>query len=798
MRRLLLLLVIAASAHAQTGRLELRVLSVMADTIRPPAVLVAANAPPVAVGLLQERTYLHSGEIEIAAVDLDAGGRAGWNVVIGRTYRSATIGLSPLGMRQEWATGEHATFTYSGANARSRCRSATLTPGAPATTPVDRVHTFVFDKGVLKSSKLDGVRETTLGYDVAGGAPGLVVKSTTTAGITRLFGIVSVRVERPGDPLVIEQIFAYDATGRLERATEKKGPDQIVTGHTYDVMGRRTSSTTNGLISWKTADTEVTWGAFDLAGKPKESRQKRFRDQSGLKPNPVLLDEVVQQHRWNEHGERTQFSMPVADGVVLGAGWTRWLQQSYDAMGNVTAIARIDDDLGTTAPLPVMTASYRGAGRPDVRTLITSGGPIVRAYDYHATTSLLSKVEVTAKGVPIAGTAVKHDGLQTSEARLLGMASDERLSLFAYDVRSRLAASIFGTKRAVDPTVPVPGSAREQMNPADFRKAQERTKVLKPLATVDGSKIDPPTATFDEKPGGGHKIDKVTSGFLVRPFGYDGAERIDDGRFVYTFDARGRLIRATEKSIVPPIRRVLYTYTGAGRLVGRRAEYANVANPAPVDWKLEDRAQILTNDGLPAETTFAWDPITDRLLAVYGAGATHSPLKQIIHGESAYDDPLETTTIDPSTGAIIRLYPIYDEAGTGSLQTVLNSRAEVVARNLTNDPYGAHDLALTGAAIDGAAIRARKSSTGALTGIDVELHATEQLSLATLPLGVRLAAIDVSGAVVRIAATTPSLAPDAYTVRWTLTPTEWSALTAPPATTLSIAATQHLGNRFVV
>jgi RHS repeat-associated protein len=399
---------------------------------------------------------------------------------------------------------------------------------------------------------------------------------------------------------------------------------------------------------------------------------------------------------------------------------------------------------------------------------------------------------VTAKGVAIAGTAVKHDGLQTSEARMLGIASEERMSLFAYDARSRLAASIFGAKNAIDPTAPTPGSSREKVNAADYRNAQERTKILKPLSGVDSSQIDPPTATFDEKGGGGHKIGKVTRDFQVRPFGWNGAERIDDGRFVYTFDARGRLIRATEKSTLTPVRRALYTYTGAGRLVGRRVEYANVANPASGDWKLEDRAQILTDDGLPAETTFAWDPVTDRLLAVYRAGATNAPLKQIIHGQSAYDDPLETTTIDPVTGAVIRLYPIYDEAAAGSPQTVLDSRAEVVARNLTNDPYGAYQLALTGPAIDGAAIRARRNAAGAITAIEVELHATEQLAPATLPTGVRLATLTPSRAVVRLASVTPTLAPDAYTIRWTLTQAEWETLTAPPATTLSIAATGHL------
>lgn len=593
------------------------------------------------------------------------------------------------------------------------------------------------------------------------------------------------RVKSVTDRQKRKQTYVYNSGGEVKEIRD--GANAITDLLDYDKAGR--------LISWKTADAELTWGEFDLDGNPKRTSQKRFRNSSGLSVNAAVpLDEVVQQHRWNEHGERKQFSMPVAGGIVLGAAWTKWLQQDYDALGNVTGVARIDDDLSlsASAPLPVMSASYRAAGRPDQRTLVTAGGPIVRTYDYHPQSSLLNRMEVKAKGVVIAGSAVQHDGLQTSEARMLGIASGERVSRFAYDDRSRLTASVFGTKSPGDPTVAIPGRAREELDPADFRQSQERTPVLNAIAAVDTSKFDPPTATFAEKPGGGHKIDSVTRGPTVRPFGYDGAERIDDGRFVYTFDARGRLIRATEKSTLAPIRRMLYAYTGTGRLIGRRAEYASIATPSESDWKLEDRAQILTSDALPAETTFAWDPITDRLLAVFPAGNTNTPLKQILHGESAYDDPLETTTLDRATGNVIRVYPIYDEAATGGLQTVLNAKAEVIARNLSNDPYGAHDLAMTGPAIDGAAIAARKNAAGAIDRVTVSLHATEQLSPASLATGVRLAALDASGAVVRVSSLSPTLTPDPYTVQWSLSATEWTALTASPATTISIAATSTL------
>ncbi|MFL6244945.1 MAG: Ig-like domain-containing protein [Thermoanaerobaculia bacterium] len=77
-------------------RLVTRVGTIMADTIRPTYVTTAAQAPPIAGGALQETIFTHSGELMTGAVDHDAGGRAGWNVAFDRTYRSRTIGFSPL------------------------------------------------------------------------------------------------------------------------------------------------------------------------------------------------------------------------------------------------------------------------------------------------------------------------------------------------------------------------------------------------------------------------------------------------------------------------------------------------------------------------------------------------------------------------------------------------------------------------------------------------------------------------------------------------------------------------------
>jgi RHS repeat-associated protein len=626
----------------------------------------------------------------------------------------------------------------------------------------------------LYSDPTEGkAEETSTDRDLVGRP----IRRTYPDGTTERIEWDGPRVKSVTDRQNRTQTYVYNAKGQLTEVRE--GASTVLEVLEYDHAGR--------LVSWKNAEAEIAWGDFDLDGNAKQTLQTRYKDASGLASSPVVLDRFLQEHRWNEHGERVKFSMPAA--APLGAGWTKWLRQSFDAMGNVTGIARIEDEAATDG-VTLMSASYRGAGRPDIRMVFTAGAPIVRAYAYDPASSMLSRVGVSVNGAIVAGSEVAFDGLQKSKASLLGISSGERATLYSYDSRSRVAASVHGAKKDANPVLTIPGRAREQMNAADFRMAQERTPAIDPKI-AGAAKVDPPTTTFDEKTGGGHKIAQSTKGPVVRPFGYNGAERIDDGRFVYTFDTKGRLIAATEKATVPPLRRVVYSYSGTGRVVGRRAEYATILG----EWKLEDRPQILSADGLPPETTFAWDPITDRLVAVYRAGTTHDPIKQIVHGDAAYDDPLETTTFDPLTEAVTHLYPIYDEAGAGSLQAVLNVRGEVVARNLTNDPYGAGDLALAGAAIDGVRLKTTKTATGAIETVEITLHATEQLDASTIATGARLAVVDATGAVLRTATAPPTLAPDdPFAVRWSLTEPEWTALTAaaPSASALSIAATQTL------
>ncbi|MEO8033957.1 MAG: DUF6531 domain-containing protein, partial [Acidobacteriota bacterium] len=76
---------------SEGDRLTARFPTVMADTVRTPEVLTAAQAPAVFGGMLQETIYAHSGELATSHVDLSAGGRAGWTVDFDRSYRSRTM-----------------------------------------------------------------------------------------------------------------------------------------------------------------------------------------------------------------------------------------------------------------------------------------------------------------------------------------------------------------------------------------------------------------------------------------------------------------------------------------------------------------------------------------------------------------------------------------------------------------------------------------------------------------------------------------------------------------------------------
>src|SRR5437763_1041117 len=274
----------------------------------------------------------------------------------------------------------------------------------------------------------------------------------------------------------------------------------------------------------------------------------------------------------------------------------------------------------------------------------------------------------------------------------------------------------------------------------------------------------------------GHKIATFTRGATTRAFDFAGkSELVDDGLKRYHYDQKGRLDWAADKATATGvlIRRIFYTYDGNNRLVGRTAQAATVTSlTASYDtftWNLEVRPEMIAADGIPAETMFVWDPVSDRIIAVMRTGeskvANNNTLKQIIHGDMSYDDPLEVTTLDTSvivgpgeTQPVTKLYPIYDEAAGGTLQVVLNKNGELVARSINNDAFGGAEFDLAGAAIDHVAVQATKNAQGTLDNVAVTMRATEQLAAASIATGTRLAVVDANGTVVRTSTAQPTLA----------------------------------------
>jgi len=133
------------------SRLDARFATVMADVIHPANIAVAAQNPPVADGMFQMTTYLHSGEVETHAADLDAGGRAGWDVVIDRNYRSRTFATSPIGFgwdssmfarlrplptgAVEYRDGSGETYTFQPLSRRTSTTPSAARSKAPSTMP---------------------------------------------------------------------------------------------------------------------------------------------------------------------------------------------------------------------------------------------------------------------------------------------------------------------------------------------------------------------------------------------------------------------------------------------------------------------------------------------------------------------------------------------------------------------------------------------------------------------------------------------------------------------------------------
>ncbi|MGH9458763.1 MAG: hypothetical protein ACRD2J_14115, partial [Thermoanaerobaculia bacterium] len=302
-----------------------------------------------------------------------------------------------------------------------------------------------------------------------------------------------VRLESYRDRQERTRVYQWNARGQLEKVMRPGG--EVLDHLEYDAAGR--------MVRWTNADTALTWQEFDLEGRPRRTRQIRYRDGTGHTTKQIL-DEFVQEHGFNELGERTFTTMPAYPGMPSVPGATESLEFGYDAFGNLVHIRRDGNNL--------LTGTFRNAGRPDERIIHTNcepGAPlctpadIVKSYAYDAETGQLTRAAVSVGGLVVAGSEVTYDGLQVSSARLLGVSSNERRSFFRYDDRGRLAGSIYATlDDAPDSLEAIPGRAKEELTPADFRMAQGRlpifdepTRNILIAAGIDPDAIEPPTIT---------------------------------------------------------------------------------------------------------------------------------------------------------------------------------------------------------------------------------------------------------------------------------------------------------------
>ncbi|MGA7613904.1 MAG: hypothetical protein WBX15_01880, partial [Thermoanaerobaculia bacterium] len=220
--------------------------------------------------------------------------------------------------------------------------------------------------------------------------------------------------------------------------------------------------------------------------------------------------------------------------------------------------------------------------------------------------------------------------------------------------------------------------------PADFLTLHEAPSAL---STAQNQKlgekawsIEP--ATWSASRQTGSRIGTLTLSLpglddLSRTFQYTGGRRTSDGVWTYTWDDFERLTAMENPSTA---RRIEFRYDTNGRVISRTAFRTDGIDPL-----LEDRGDILAKDGLPADTTFVWDPIADRLVAIFEGRQTLVPggpkaydglLRQMLHGDQGYDDPVEVLKrVGGSSAApeVEHLYPVVDHSGTGSLQAVLGA-----------------------------------------------------------------------------------------------------------------------------
>jgi len=611
--------------------------------------------------------------------------------------------------------------------------------------------------------------------------------------------------------------FDYDADHNGRLAAEHLGGNAVEPSLTQNPFVRYNYDAAGRLTRVANRDAAIEYDEFDLLGRPRLSRLVRYKKNgcipsavacgSGLSASPQIAEVFTQGHEWSVFDdERSRWRMP-AVGSVLPATeadtlWRNWIVEERDAGAN---LVRQQEALTLSAPpagVTILDAKGRGAGRLAERSRGLTGplASLSTRFGYAdlpapsatpvvpltpsaqgAPDGSLGRAETFAGTRRIAGSEVLRGSKRLIES-IADLGLETRDSNHDYDTRGRLGTSILLRKEIAATSEP---RIEEELTAASLRKARETLPSRLGASEInllsgDAAQILPLTWRASASNAAQQMTKRVFEGVPSageQSFTWTGGRRTTDGSWKSAYDARGRLLAQESAD-----RRVTYDYDPNDRLVGRSAYQKNASG----DWAIETRTNVLARDALPAEATFVWDAITDRLIAVYDSSAVASAIaagnppaeaglvRQLTHGDTAYDDPLEVLIAASPGAAPQRFLPIIDEAGAGSVTAIADDNGHLVERVLYADAYGDAPRYLQGAVVERMATK-RTTNERTLT-----IEFSEGVDAATLASGLRLAALDANGVALRNASITPTL-PDARTARLTLNDTEWTALTAGAA-----------------
>lgn len=553
----------------------------------------------------------------------------------------------------------------------------------------------------------------------------------------------------------------------------------------------------------------------DAAGRIKVARTIRYANGTGTSATPAtreLLDVHTQTYGWNIHDEVESWSFPRAGAqpaaLASTSPWMGRIDIARDGAGNVT---ELKDEHGQVH----YRASATAPGRLAWRARVAGANEIRSEFGFDDGTDVPDAVtlptaaatngsgmplwsQTSVAGVTRTGSATARDGAMRLSA-VNDLALVGRSSAWTYDAKSRLAtASLLSTDPSAQPRV------TETLLAADFRQARTFTPFFTAAQReVLGSEVAatvPPSWTATQRPA--HAIESLALTFdgtspVTRGHEFTGGNRTSDGVWSYSYDAFDRLRAMTRSSAGTTAdavaRRVEYEYDPNDRLVGRRA----LAPDGTGGWKVEERAAVLTRDGLQARTTMIWDPVTDRLVAVATVGSSHAAapadsgmLRQYLHGDQSYDDPIQVR-IATAAGVNPRvLFPVIDDA-TASVTAVLNEKGDFAERVLYADAYGDAPRYLHGALVDRLTMQAKKNGSGTIETVQIRAHLSEPIVHNTLAGGALLTSRNAAGDVV---ANAPAATlEDEHTMLWDLSGAEWSALTTSTSvTSLDVSVTSTL------